>query len=151
MKRLRRGLGDAHLYGVVLDAIDVVRVSATSFQEREAKKTLDRAEKHLRARQIVSLSGLWGELGDVLAGAVQQTAKRLLALGVERGERDLASQRLRRVLVSSLTDEVHTSWEPRKPSAEVLLADEGARLRTQQAQQGIGWQRLSAALPCALY
>lgn len=123
MKRLRRGLGDAHLHGVVLDALGVVRISAESFQEREAKKTLDRTEKRLRAGQIITLAGLCDELGDVLAGAVQQTAKRLLSLGVERGERDLASQRLRGLLVSSLTDEAH-AWEPSMPSAEELLADD---------------------------
>jgi hypothetical protein len=81
MKRLRRGLGDARLHGVVVDALGIVKISAESFQEREAKKILDRAEKRLRAHQIVSLAGLWDELGDVVAGAVQQTAKRLLALG----------------------------------------------------------------------
>ena len=129
MKRLRRGLGDGHLYGVVLDAVSVVSISAASFQEKEAKNALDRVEKRLRARQIISLSSLCDELGGVLAGAVQTTAKKLLSLGVERGERDLASQKLRRVLVSSLTDEVHASWEPRRCSVEELLADEGAQLR----------------------
>ena len=137
MKRLRSRLGDAHLHGVVLNAIGVVRISAASFQEREAKKMLDRAEKRLRARQIVSLAGLWGdELGDVLAGAVQQTAKRLLALGVERDERNLASQRLRELLVSSLTSEARASWEPRHLSVEELLADDGLLLQSFWAIKG---------------
>ena len=123
MKRFRRGLGDGHLDGVVMDSLDMVKISATSFGEKEVMKTLDRVKKLIHDHKIVSISGLWNELGDHISKAVLHTTKKLLDLGVKVAERDQASRRLRSMMVSSIVNETNATWNVNTIRAQEMLAD----------------------------